>query len=101
MAKNVSYEFLAGLFAQAKGMGKGKHHEVLSTTKTANPKYIYIPNSPTTNESNNYSAWNKVPFDPAWTVNGYLVRKDTLADSYTYTLSPNPFDDTQETEFQN
>ena len=71
----ATYEQVAELFARAKGMGKGNHHERLSTFRSNNPEKLYIPNNPNTTESDSYGAWDvaEIPAQDAC-LNGAISR---------------------------
>lgn len=82
----MTYEELAKLFASHAGLGKGKHHNHASTTKSASPRFIYFPNRPDTVEGMPYSAWDKYPFDPD--TFKHLIRVDAVGESFIYVLAP-------------
>ena len=84
----MTYEQLSELFKRYAGLGRGIHLNHASTTRSANPRYLYFPNSPNTTESSAYGAWDKYPCD-AQTLS-YLVAVAEKGESITYVLGPAP-----------
>ena len=84
----MTYEQLSELFDKYAGLGKGIHLNRANTWRSANPRYLYFPNSADTTESDPTGAWDKYPCDPQTL--SYPVQVAEEGDSITYVLGPAP-----------